>query len=270
MGCKGVPQTTSTNLSQLRVTIQVIKIKNKHNLLLNNITLISYVLTATNKRYSYSRVATNGIEVHPVGEIWSIRHTHFTLGPCMALDHTYLIWSAYNNLSWVISSVGRILLLLRKSALDFTSQPGRVAYGTHLSFSPNTTIEAVGLSQASVDGRLLVLLSPYHQYAINTFNTCSRGPIYWSLIDTGRNYNFEGADLPHHTRIPSQPTVLRFPPKSSIRSYVNKPTLPTKLKRDQTLISRVKHLHSTSTVVYPLSIATTNGKPPRDRINKNK
>jgi hypothetical protein len=69
MGCKGVPQTTSTNLSQLRVTIQVIKIKNKHNLLLNNITLISYVLTATNKRYSYSRVATNGIEVHPVGEI---------------------------------------------------------------------------------------------------------------------------------------------------------------------------------------------------------
>jgi hypothetical protein len=29
-------------------------------------------------------------------------------------------------------------------------------------------------------------------------------------------------------------------------------------------------VHSTSTIVYPLSIANTNGKPPRDRIKKDK
>jgi hypothetical protein len=37
-----------------------------------------------------------------------------------------------------------------------------VAHGTHLSFSPNTAIKVVGLIQASVDGRLLDLLGPYH------------------------------------------------------------------------------------------------------------
>jgi hypothetical protein len=29
---------------------------------------------------------------------WSTRHTHSTLGPCMALDHTYLMQYTYNNL----------------------------------------------------------------------------------------------------------------------------------------------------------------------------
>jgi hypothetical protein len=42
-------------------------------------------------------------------------------------------------------------LLPRKSAPDSTSQPDWVARETHLSFSPNTTIEAVRLSQASID-----------------------------------------------------------------------------------------------------------------------
>jgi hypothetical protein len=42
-----------------------------------------------------------------------------------------------------------------------------------------------GQSQASINGRLLGLLGPYHQYAIVTFNTCSRGPTEWSLTDTG-------------------------------------------------------------------------------------
>jgi hypothetical protein len=42
-------------------------------------------------------------------------------------------------------------LLLRKSAPDSTSQPDRVAHVTRLSFSPNTTIKAVRLSQKSID-----------------------------------------------------------------------------------------------------------------------
>jgi hypothetical protein len=50
-----------------------------------------------------------------------------------------------------------------------------VERGTHLSFSPNTTIEAVCLRQAFIDDRLLDLLGSYHQHVISTFNTCSRG-----------------------------------------------------------------------------------------------
>jgi hypothetical protein len=145
-----------------------------------------------------------------------------------------------------------------------------VAHETHLSFSPNIVIEAVGLSHASVDGRLLGLLGPYHQHAIGTFNRCSWGPIHRSLTNTGGGYNLGGAGLPYHTSRPSQPIVLYFPPKGPTWSQVNKPTLPTELKGDQTLISRVGLLHSTFVVVYPLSIATTNGKSPHDRINKDK
>jgi hypothetical protein len=112
-------------------------------------------------------------------------------------------------------------LLLRKSAPDSTSQPCWVARGTRLSFSSNTTIEAVRLSQAFVDARLLGLLDSYHQHAVSTFNTCSRGPTYRSLTDTGGGYNLGGVDLPHHTPWSFQPTVLRFSPKSPARSHVN-------------------------------------------------
>jgi hypothetical protein len=116
-------------------------------------------------------------------------------------------------------------LLLRKSAPDSTSQPDWVAHWTHLSFSPNITIEAVHLSQASIDDRLLGLLVPYHQHVISTFDTYSRGPTHRSLIDTGRGNNLGGADLLHHTPQPSQPTVLYFLPKGPARSQVNRPTI---------------------------------------------
>jgi hypothetical protein len=80
-----------------------------------------------------------------------------------------------------------------------------VAHGTRLSFSPNTAIEAVGLSQVFIDGELLGLLDPYYQHVIGTFNTCSRGPTHRSLTDTGGGYNLEGVSLPHYTLRPSQP-----------------------------------------------------------------
>jgi hypothetical protein len=175
-------------------------------------------MTATNKWYSYPRVTAIWIDVHPVGETWSICHMLSTPAPCMALDHTYLTRSAYSNLSWVVNNVGRILLLPRKSAPDSTSQPGWMAHGTHLSFSTNTTIEAVVLSQSSIDDNLLGLLGPYHYHVINVFNTCSRGPTHWSLTDTGTGYNLGGAGLPHHTPQPSQPMILYFLPKGPTRS----------------------------------------------------
>jgi hypothetical protein len=55
------------------------------------------------------------------------------------------------------------------------------------------------------------LLCPYHQHVISMFNTCSRGPTYWSLTDTGEGYNLGSAGFPHHTPRPSQLMVLRFP-----------------------------------------------------------
>jgi hypothetical protein len=99
------------------------------------------VLTATNKQYSYLRVAVIQINVHPAVKTWSTHHTLSMLGLHMTFDHTYLTWSTYSNISWVVNSVGQILLLLRKSAPDSTSQPDWAVCGTCLSFSPNTTIE---------------------------------------------------------------------------------------------------------------------------------
>jgi hypothetical protein len=78
--------------------------------------------------YSYPRVVTIQINIHLVGKTCSTQHTFSTLDLCMTLNHTYLTWSTYSNLSRVISNVGRILLLPRKS------DP---------SFSLNTAIKAV-------------------------------------------------------------------------------------------------------------------------------
>jgi hypothetical protein len=131
----------------------------------------------------------------------------------MTLDHTYLTRFAYSNLSRVINSIGWILLFPRKSALGPTSQTTWVVCMFCLSFSHNTTIEALGLSQVSVDGNLLGLLGSFHQHTISTFNTCSWGPTHRSLTDTGGGYNLGGASLPHHTPRPFQSTVLHFQPK---------------------------------------------------------
>jgi hypothetical protein len=86
-------------------------------------------------------------------------------------------------------------LLPRKSAPDSTTQLGWVVRGTHLSFSPNTDIEAVRLSQAPVDDRLLGLPDPYQRHAVGTFNTCSRVPTPRSLTDTGRGYHIENPGI---------------------------------------------------------------------------
>jgi hypothetical protein len=78
------------------------------------------------------------------------------------------------------------------------------------SFSPELAIEAVEVKPLSVDARLLGLLGTYHQYAIGTFNTCSRGPTYQFLTDTDESYKLGGAGLPHHTPRPSQSVVSTF------------------------------------------------------------
>jgi hypothetical protein len=47
------------------------------------------------------------IDVHHAGGIWLTHHTHLTLGPRMALDHTYLAWFVHSNLSLADNNVGQ-------------------------------------------------------------------------------------------------------------------------------------------------------------------
>jgi hypothetical protein len=88
--------------------------------------------------------------------------------------------------------------------------------GSIPSFFSKPASEAVGLKPPSVDDRLLGLLAHKHQYAIGTFNTCSRGSTYRSLTDPGGGYNLGGAGLSHITPRPFQQAVstfhLRAPP----------------------------------------------------------
>jgi hypothetical protein len=62
-------------------------------------------------------------------------------------------------------------------------------------FLSNTVIEAVHLSQTSINNRLLGLPGSYHRHAIGTFNTCSRVPTPRSLIDTGESYYIENLKI---------------------------------------------------------------------------
>jgi hypothetical protein len=74
-------------------------------------------------------------------------------------------------------------------------------------------------SQASINGWLLGLLGPYHQYAIGTFNTCSRGPTERSLIDTGGATTLEV--LTFHVPLSDLPDQLSpLSPSGPARSLV--------------------------------------------------
>jgi hypothetical protein len=147
------------------------------------------------------------------GKTRPTRHVRFPRQSTYARCMLPAVVPVRDNLSRVTDRVGRILLLPRKSAPDSTSQPGWVAHGTRLSFSPKTAIEAVDLNQAPVDGRLLGLPGPYHWHAIGTFNTCSRVPTPQSLTDTGGGYYIENLGI-GTTLSPSFPSEsFTDPPK---------------------------------------------------------
>jgi hypothetical protein len=139
----------------------------------------------------------------------------------MTLDHKYLTWCAYIN-----------LFMSRQQRWSDPTTPEKKFSRLHLSarlsgpwdppqFLSLNSHWSSRLNQASVDSMLLGLLGPYHQHAIGTFNTCSRGPTHRSLTNTGEGYNLRGAGFSHHTPQPSQPMILRFPSKGPARSQVN-------------------------------------------------
>jgi hypothetical protein len=130
------------------------------------------------------------IDVHPTRETRPTRHAHPTLSPCMALDYTFLTRSTYSNFSRVTDRFGRILLLLRKK--NSRLHPQHVGWpicGSPSSFSPTLKQEVVGLTQASVDSRLLGLPGSYLRHVIGTFNTCSWRPTHLFLTNTSGGYN---------------------------------------------------------------------------------
>jgi hypothetical protein len=111
-------------------------------------------------------------------------------------------------------------LLPRKSAPDFTSQPDWVVRRTRLSFSPNTAIKAVHLSQASVGGKLLGLSGPYHRHVIGTFNTCLWVSTPRSLTDTGGGYDIENLGIATTLSLPFPSEGSTDPPNGPARSQI--------------------------------------------------
>jgi hypothetical protein len=154
-------------------------------------------------------------------------------------------------------------LLPRKSAPDSTSQPDWVVRGTHLNFSPNTTIEVVRLSQAPVSGRLLGLLGPYHRYAIGTFNTCSRVPTPRSLTDAGGGYHIENLGIATALSPPFPSEGSTDPPNGPARSQIIHNHYQLNWRGKQALNLASASPHSTSTVTYHLRISWAKDAPPR-------
>jgi hypothetical protein len=113
----------------------------------------------------------------------------------------------------------------------------------------------VGKRQASVDNRLLGLSGLYHRHAIGTFNTCSRGSTHRSLTDTSGGYNLRGTGFPHTTPRLSQPTVSTFHIRAPSGLRLSIQQLQIELEMKHTLNPASVSLHSTSTVIYHLSIA---------------
>jgi hypothetical protein len=149
------------------------------------------------------------------------------------VSHMVRIWNPFvsRQQGWTDA------LLLRKSALDSTSQPGWVDSGTRLCFSPNKIIGAVCLSQAPVDGRLLGLLGPYHQHANPSVLNRHR-----QVLQPWRCW-LATSHCPDLSNQRSPTFHLRAPPSLGLSIQ----QLPVDLKREQTLHLTSESLHSTST-----------------------
>jgi hypothetical protein len=169
--------------------------------------------------YSYLRVAVIQIDVHPTGETWSTCHTHFTFDPHMALNHTYLTWSMYSNLSWVVNRVRQMHYSREKVLLNPPLSPAEWPVGSASVFSQHNRWSSA-LKPSICWWQTIRLTEPispawdqYVQYLLVGANPSILNRHMWG-------YNFGGADLSHHTLQPSQPTILHFLPKGPVRSQV--------------------------------------------------
>jgi hypothetical protein len=159
---------------------------------------------------------------------------------------------------------------MRKKAPDtILSMSVDRSLGPLSSFSSLIGIEAVIKAKH-------LLMNMLHQFTRFISPACDQyvqyllvGPTH-RLINMGRGYHLGDLGLPHHTPRPSQLMILCFPLRAPPGLRLTIQPLSPELKREQTLNLMSGTLHSTSTISYPQSIAVTNGKPPNDRINKDK
>jgi hypothetical protein len=177
-------------------------------------------MTGTNKRYSYPRVTVIRIDVHHIGKTRSTRHTLFTLSPCMTIDHTYLTWSTYSNLSCSHQQIWTDPLpqeegLLTQSTTRWLTNPW---VRTQL-LSHNRKWSS--REKSNFCWQLATRLTgPIYQHVICTFNTCLRVPTHRSLTDT------DGGLQPWRCRLSTYHSLtfpidgLHFPPKGPARSPV--------------------------------------------------
>jgi hypothetical protein len=87
-------------------------------------------------------------------------------------------------------------LLPRKRALDTIHNAlADRSVGLYPASLLSQLMKQWGQSQASISGKLLGLLGPYHQHAIGTFNTCSLVPTPRSLTNTGGGYHIENLGI---------------------------------------------------------------------------
>jgi hypothetical protein len=146
----------------------------------------------------------------------------------------------------------------RKSWQPKTDWPSRRLRWPHSS-SHAIALELGREVSAQWSHNYISLLGPYHQHAIGTFNTCSRGPTEWSLIDIGWDYNLGDAGLPH-THPPSFPiSCLHFPLMAPSGLYFNQvPAIKSKCEFERPRAATWSFDHSAIYRSLHLRLAITN------------
>jgi hypothetical protein len=152
------------------------------------------------------------IDVHPAGE--NSTNTTRTLPTPIHVCPAYAScgWSPYVATFHESSTeLDRVTAPEKKGSRHNTQHADWPIRGSVPSFSPKPTNEAVEKAKTSINNRLLGLPGSYHWHAIDTFNTCSRGPTERSLIDTVGGYHLGGASLPHTHSLTFPTSCLPFP-----------------------------------------------------------
>jgi hypothetical protein len=147
------------------------------------------------------------------GKTWPIRHMLFMLSPCMTIrilhgSHiaTFREPSTYLDGSHCSREKGLPTQFIAHRLTD-----PRV----HTQFLSQVNPWSSRLKPNFYRWQATRLTEPIYQYAIGTFNTCSRGPTHRSLTNTGGGYSLEGVSFSHTTLWHSQPAVSTFQLRAS-------------------------------------------------------
>jgi hypothetical protein len=152
------------------------------------------------------------IDVHPAGE--NLINTTRTLPTSV---HVCSVYASYGQSPYMATfhesptELSRVTAPEKKGSRHNPQHASWPIRWFIPNFTPEPTLKQWGQSQVSVDGRLLGLPTPYHQYAIGTFNTCSRVPTPRSLTDAGGGYHTETSEKPHQFAHPSLPSIPLVP-----------------------------------------------------------